>query len=59
MKNYYKPKEKKERTEEQVARHAKLFFDKRVRNILTCDCGNPMTATEARRNGGVCDECTK
>lgn len=47
-----------DRSEEQKAKHSKLFHDKRVRSILRCPlCGDPMTAAEAKRNRGVCDFC--
>jgi hypothetical protein len=60
MLKYYKPKEKPERTERQVSKRKKLFFDKRVRHILECDnCGIAITLAESRRNGGICDDCAR
>jgi len=47
-----------DRAVERKTKHTKLFHDKRVHSILQCpNCGDPMTAAEARRNHGVCDFC--
>lgn len=46
------------RSDEQHAKHRKLFHDKRVHSIVDCPtCGSPISLSEAKRNGGLCDAC--
>ena len=53
-------KKKHETPEEPKSKQRRLFFDKRVRHILKCDsCSAPITLAEAKRNHGLCDDCTK
>jgi hypothetical protein len=58
MPKYYKPKEKHDRNEAFNNKRKKLFFDKRVKSIVNCSaCDTPITKNEAKRNGGLCDNC--
>lgn len=55
---FYKPKVKHTQSEAQSDKRKKLFFDKRVKNIVECSsCFSPITVSEAKRNNGLCDEC--
>jgi hypothetical protein len=57
---YYKPRERREFTDDQKTKRKKLFFDKRVKFILNCsECDTPVTQAEFKRNGGVCDNCAR
>ena len=58
MPKYYKPKETREHDEEYNSKRKKLFFDKRVKSVVNCtECDCPITKSEAKRNGGLCDAC--
>jgi hypothetical protein len=58
MSKYYKQKEKHEFSDEQTSRRKKLFLDKRVKYVLNCnECDGPLTQSESRRNGGICNNC--